>query len=76
MAGMLQIITYLLSFYLVMKGAEILQIALASNREKRTGIIIFGALCLVACIYAAWEFIELQDAQARHINSIGSSNPF
>ena len=39
MAGMLQIITYLLSFYLVMKGAEILQIALASNREKRLSLI-------------------------------------
>ena len=29
MAGMLQIITYLLAFYLVMKGVEILQIGLA-----------------------------------------------
>lgn len=34
MAGMLQIITYLLAFYLVMKGVEILQIGLASSREN------------------------------------------
>jgi hypothetical protein len=36
---MLQILTYMLAFYLVVKGMEILQIALASNREKRDGII-------------------------------------
>lgn len=41
MAGMLQIITYLLAFYLVVKGIEILQIALASNRDKRGSIIAF-----------------------------------
>ena len=47
MAGMLQVITYLLAFYLVVKGCEILQIALASNREKRMGIILFGAISIL-----------------------------
>ena len=42
MAGMLQIITYLLAFYLVMKGVEILQIGLASSREN-TGPLIQSA---------------------------------
>ena len=42
MAGMLQIITYLLAFYLIVKGVEILQIALASNREHRAGLIAIG----------------------------------
>ena len=44
MAGMLQIITYLLSFYLIIKGIEVLQIGLASNNENKTGIIIFGSI--------------------------------
>ena len=35
MAGMLQILTYLLGVYLVVKGIAVLQIALASNREGR-----------------------------------------
>jgi hypothetical protein len=64
MAGMLQILTYLLSFYLVIKGVEILQIALASGRPKRTGIIILGALALAACLVAAIGFSYMQDRQA------------
>lgn len=68
MAGMLQILTYMLAFYLVLKGIEILQIALASNRPKRAGIITLGALTLVACIIAAVCFAGLQDQQAQSIS--------
>ncbi len=68
MAGMLQIITYLLAFYLVVKGVEILQIALASNREKRGGIITFGVLVLLACLIAAGSFVAMQDEQAQSLN--------
>jgi hypothetical protein len=64
MTGMLQILTYLLSFYLVIKGVEILQIALASGRPNRTGIIILGALVLAACLVAAIGFSYMQDRQA------------
>ncbi len=72
MAGMLQILTYLLAFYLVIKGIEILQIALASNREKRQGIIVLGALTLVACVLAAGGFVTMQDRQAESLSqSIG-----
>jgi len=39
MAGMLQILTYLLSFYLVIKGVEVLQIAITSNRPSRTRLL-------------------------------------
>jgi len=69
MAGMLQIITYLLSFYLVIKGVEILQIALASNRENRVGIILFGSVILIVCICAAYFFINMQDKQAESLSS-------
>ncbi|HXR91085.1 MAG TPA: hypothetical protein VN750_12500 [Steroidobacteraceae bacterium] len=72
MAGMLQILTYLLSFYLVIKGVEILQIALASTREKRAGIITFGAIVLFACIIAAIAFSTAQDNQAQSMSRIGS----
>lgn len=68
MAGMLQIITYLLAFYLVIKGVEILQIALASNRESRGGIIAFGALVLIVCIGAAFYFVNMQDQQAQSLS--------
>ena len=68
MAGMLQILTYLLTFYLVVKGIEVLQIALASNREKRGGIIVLGVLTLVACILAAGSFSYMQDIQARSMS--------
>jgi len=68
MAGMLQILTYMLAFYMVLKGVEILQIALASNREKRGGIIAIGALTLMACILAAFAFVALQDGQAESLS--------
>lgn len=67
MAGMLQIITYLLAFYLVVKGVEILQIALASNRENRGGIITLGVLVLMACVIAAFTFVGMQDQMAARI---------
>ena len=68
MAGMLQIITYLLSFYLVVKGIEVLQIALASSRETRGGIIALGVLTLVACLAAGVGFTLMQDHQAQSMS--------
>jgi len=68
MAGMLQILTYLLAFYLVIKGIEILQIALASNREKRGGVIALGVITLVACLLAAASFVTMQDRQAQSLS--------
>ncbi len=67
MAGMLQIITYLLAFYLVIKGIEVLQIALASSREKRGPLIALGVCTLIACIIAAVGFTNWQDSQAKSI---------
>jgi hypothetical protein len=64
MAGMLQILTYMLAFYFVLKGLEILQIALASNRDKRGGIIAIGVLTLIGCVIAAIAFASMQDQQA------------
>jgi hypothetical protein len=71
MVGMLQILTYLLAFYLVVKGVEVLQIALASPRQDRGGIITWGVLVLGACIIAAVIFVAMQDHQA---SSVGSHN--
>jgi uncharacterized membrane protein len=68
MAGMLQIITYLLSFYLVMKGVEILQIGLASNKEKKRLLIWIGILSLLTCIIAAYLFCGIQDMQAEYMS--------
>ncbi len=71
MAGMLQILTYLLSFYLVIKGLEVLQIGLASSRPSRTGVIVFGAFVLAACILAAVGFSTMQDHQAMSMSPGG-----
>ena len=68
MAGMLQVITYLLAFYLVLKGIEILQIALASNRPNRVGIIMLGVFVLIACIFASAAFTFMQDEQAHSLS--------
>src|SRR5262245_32456197 len=72
MAGMLQIITYLLALYLVIKGVEVLQLALTSNRDKRRGVIALGAVTLAACVLGAIVFTVMQDQQAQ---SLGRSMP-
>ena len=69
MAGMLQILTYLLCFYLVIKGVEVLQIALASGREKRRGMITLGVLTLAACVIAAFVFVGMQDEMAGSLSA-------
>jgi hypothetical protein len=68
MAGMLQILTYLLSFYLVVKGVEVLQIGLASARPNRTAPLAIGAATLVVCIIAAFSFSAMQDHQAQQMS--------
>ena len=68
MAGMLQILTYVLCFYLVVKGVEVLQIGLASNRPSRVAVIIIGAVTLAACLFAAVGFVNMQDTQARSLS--------
>ena len=64
MAGMLQIITYLLAVYLIVKGVQVLMTALASSREERGGMIIGGVITLVVCVMAAAYFTTMQDQQA------------
>jgi uncharacterized membrane protein len=75
MAGMLQIITYLLAFYLVVKGVEVLQIGLASAREKNGGMVLLGWIVLAACVVAAGVFVTWQDEQAKSMSAAASS-PF
>lgn len=69
MVGMLQIITYMLAFYLVLKGFEILQIGLASNRVQRSGMIVFGGLVLCACVVAAIAFVGMQENMASSVSN-------
>lgn len=69
MIGMLQILTYIFAFYLVIKGVEILQIGLASGREKRRALIAIGIITLVACTVAAVGFVAMQENQASSVGS-------
>ena len=68
MAGMLQILTWLLSFYLVIKGLQVLMMALASARENRTGLVLFGMITLAVCVGGAVMFTTIQDRQAQSLS--------
>jgi len=67
---MLQVITYMLSFYMVIKGCEVLQIGMASNRDNRSVMLVFGALILLACFGAAIGFVIMQDNVASSISNV------
>ena len=56
MVGLMQIMIYMLSVYLVFKGVEIFQIALMSVRPNRTGGMIIGILAVAIAIIAAGGF--------------------
>lgn len=73
MAGMLQIITYLLCVYLVIKGVEILQIAIMGSRESRPLGITIGVISLVVCIGAALFFYKFINMQAESMNQRSAS---
>jgi len=49
----LQLIVWLMAFYLIIKGIEVLQIGLASSRERRSLLIVIGVLTLIACVIVA-----------------------
>jgi uncharacterized membrane protein (DUF485 family) len=65
MAGMLQIITYLLCVYLVFKAFEIFQIALMSSRENRGVGLSFGIGAILIALVLAYKFTTWIDEQAR-----------
>jgi hypothetical protein len=75
MAGMLQILTYLLAFYLVIKGVEVLQIGLASVRPNRALVLVIGSVALVFCIGGAILFTFMQDTQAASLSANVTSPP-
>jgi uncharacterized membrane protein len=72
MVGMLEIITYLLSVYLIFKGIEIYQIAKMSTREERSGGLTLGTIMIIISIVAALVFSAWITMQAE---SIGNSTP-
>ena len=72
MAGMLQILTGLLAFYLVVKGIEVLQIGLASARPNRRLMIGIGFGTLTICILVGIGFVRMQNEQAA---AVGQSPP-
>jgi hypothetical protein len=64
MAGMLQILTYMIGFYFVIKGLEFFLIAAASPRPNRSGLFIYAGICLAVFVVAAIAFATFQDNQA------------
>jgi hypothetical protein len=53
---MLQLVGFLLCFYIVFKGVEIYQIALCSPREEKGGAMAIGVLALIAAVILAVLF--------------------
>ncbi len=68
MVGVLQIITYLLCVYLVFKGFEILQLAIARVREDRALAMIIGVVAIVVSVGAGLYFVEMIDTRAKPIS--------
>jgi hypothetical protein len=69
MAGMVQIITYLLCVYLVFKGVEILQISLANTNERWARFSInIGVAAVLVSIVLAFAFIYWIDSQAQSLS--------
>lgn len=75
MVGMLQIMTYLFAFYLVVKGLEFVQRAMIAPPGERRGPSILAAVVLVASIGAAYLGITAQDEQASSVAS-SSYSPY
>jgi uncharacterized membrane protein HdeD (DUF308 family) len=69
MVGMLQILTYFLALYLVMKGIEILQIGLASANQDRSLVVTIGIVSVIVCVIGAAVFTTWQDNQAASVSS-------
>lgn len=70
MVGMLQVMTWLGGLYLIVKGIEVLQIGIASNRESRKLPIVIGVATLALCVAGAVLLIQAQDEQAASIGSM------
>ena len=69
MVGMLQILTWMFGFYIVLKGIEIVQISVASARTDRRGMIVWALIVLVICVAASLFFITQQENMAQTISS-------
>ena len=67
MVGLMQIMIYMLSVYLVFKGVEIFQIALMSVRSTRTGGMVIGIIAVAIAIVAAAGFSFWADQVAASI---------
>lgn len=69
MVGMIQILIYLFSIYLIYKGFEIFQLALTSARNDRTAALVIGVLAIIIAFGAAGLFVEMGDRQASSIST-------
>jgi hypothetical protein len=70
MAGMLQIITYLLCVYLVFKAVEIFQLATTGQTIVKWRFIVailIGLLAIASSLYASNVFVKFIDMQAESL---------
>lgn len=69
MVGMIQVLTYLLAIYLVLKGFEMLMLALCCTRpdRERARLIVLGIVVAIGCGVAAFLIVVAQEIQAHSI---------
>lgn len=71
MVGMIQVLTWMLGVYLVVKGVEVVMLAACSARpdDERRKLIVVGVLTLTACIVASCALVLIQEMQAHSIGA-------
>lgn len=71
MVGLMQIMIYLLSIYLVYKGVEIFQVAFVASeysRNRKAGVVI-GILAIVVAIFIGLAAVFMADSMAEKIGT-------
>ena len=71
MVGLMQIMIYLLSIYLVYKGIEIFQIAFVASeysKNRKIGVVI-GILATIAAVFIGLIAVYMTDSMAEKIGN-------
>jgi hypothetical protein len=67
----MQLIGYLLCFYLVFKGFEIFQVALCSTKTEKGGAMTLGVLAIIAAVILAFFFAVAFSLQGSQMPPLG-----
>ena len=72
MVGMIQIITWLLAAYMIVKGFEFVQMAVCAPPQHRRTAFVLAYIMLAFCIASAVVAISWQEDQASRVGGTGA----